>query len=243
MFLGEPVYWLQFAIAAQILLSYPSGRLSRESPERRLIIACFLLAVIGSMSLLAARMSPGSDLDLGPHQKLRTGIMEVWIGLAIVAIGLLVRRLLLSTPRQRRHYAFGLVTAILAIGFFGVLFITIVAVNDAGANGTGAEALQTGVALTGFIAIPVAFFIGLLRERLDFAAVGDLVGKLEDVGADRVEAALSETLHDPTLRVAFPTAGGLLDVSGRRYDERPDAGRVLTRLDPPGQAAGRRTGA
>ena len=137
---------------------------------------------------------------------------------------------MLSTPRQRRHYAFGLVTAILAIAFFGVLFITIVAVNDAGANGTGAEALQTRVALTGFIAIPVAFFIGLLRERLDFAAVGDLVGKLEDVGADRVEAALRETLHDPTLRVAFPTPDGLLDVSGRRYDALPDAGRALTPL-------------
>ena len=231
MFLGEPVYWLEFAIAAQILVSYPSGRLPRGSPERRLIVACFVLAILGSISLLAARMIP--DSGPGLHQQLRTGIMEAWIGLAIVAIGLLIRKLLQSTPRQRRQNAFGLVTAILAIAFFAALFITIVAVNDVGANGTGAAELQTGVAWTGLIAIPVAFFIGLLRERLDFAAVGDLVSRLKDVGAHRVEAALSETLHDPTLRVAFPTPDGLLDVIGQRYDVPPDASRSLTPLGKP----------
>jgi signal transduction histidine kinase len=231
LFLADPAYWLEWALAAQILLSYPSGRLARGTPERHLIVACYLLAILGSMSLVSARTITGSGL--GFYQELRTGIMVAWIGLAIIAMGLLISRLVWSTARQRSRDVFGLVTAISAISFFAVLFITIVAVNDPGANGTGAASLQSGLMWTGFIAIPVAFFIGLLRERLDFAAVGDLVARLEDVGADRVEEALRQTLHDPTLQVAFPTAGGLLDVQGQRYDLPHDGDRTLTPLGEP----------
>jgi signal transduction histidine kinase len=84
-------------------------------------------------------------------------------------------------------------------------------------------------------ALPVTFLVGLLRERLQFASVGDLVRSLEQVGAGAVEAALGRTLRDPMLRVAFPTAGGWLDVSGLPYETPDDGAQSVTPLggDPP----------
>lgn len=79
------------------------------------------------------------------------------------------------------------------------------------------------------------FLVGLLRERLEFASVGDLVRTLEQVGAGTVEAELGRALRDPTLRVAFPTTDGWLDVSGLPYEPPDDGNHSVTPLggDPP----------
>jgi signal transduction histidine kinase len=227
MFFGGTLYWLQFAIAGQLLLSYPSGRLPRGSPERLLITAACLLAVVGGACVQVLQLTR-SHAYIGT----RTVVMVAWVVLAAAAAGLLIRRIIRSTPRQRRKDGFGLAAAGLAVAVFAGIFILLLAVYGITDFGRSAE-LHAGLAWTAIIAVPIMFFVGLVRERLAFAAVADLVGKLSDVGAGRIETALGEALHEPTLRVAFPVPDGLLDVLGRRCEVPADGSRAVTPLGEP----------
>jgi signal transduction histidine kinase len=230
MFSGGLLYWLQFPIAGQLLLGYPSGRLRRGSHERRLIVASFLLAIAGGACVQALQIT-GADPHL--YTRTRAVVMVAWVAVAAMAAGLLVRRMIVATPRQRRQDVLGLAAASLAIAVFAGIFIVLLTIYGVTANQTSSAMLHAGLAWTAIIAVPIVFFAGLLRERLAFAAVGDLVGKLENVGADRIEAALGEALHDPTLRMAFPTRDGLLDVLGLGCDPPPDGSRAVTPLGEP----------
>jgi signal transduction histidine kinase len=231
MLLTEPAYWLQFAIAGHLLLSYPSGRLRHKTAEHRLITLGYLLALAGSVVTVVVRPGQGGDPQV--YFTIRAAVMVAWIGLAVVAAGLLVRRVALSPSRVRRREAFALTAAGLTLLLFAVLLLTILGISGGSGDENAAALLHAGMAWSVVIAVPVAFFAGLLRERLAFASVGDLVRRLEGVGAETVETALGETLHDPTLRVVFPTPAGLLDVAGRRYVPPTDGSRSLTPLGEP----------
>jgi signal transduction histidine kinase len=228
MFFGGVLYWLQFAIAAQLLLSYPSGRLQRRSPGRRLIAASFLLAIAGGACVQALQRTRSHA-----YAGTRTAVMVAWVVLAGAAAGLLIARIVRSTPRQRRRYGFGLAASGLAVAVFAGIFIVLLAVYGVTDNGASSAELHADLAWTAVIAVPIMFFVGLLRERLAFAAVGDLVGKLRDVGAERIESVLGIALHDPTLRIAFPVPGGLLNVGGERCEVPADGSRAVTPLGEP----------
>ena len=231
MFFGGLLYWLQFAIGGQLLLGYPSGRLRRGSAERRLIVVSFVLAIAGGSCVQALQIA-GADHHL--YIRTRTVVMAAWVVLAAAAAALLARRMLRSTPRQRHRDVFGLAAAGLAITVFAGIFMVLLAIYGSTADETSSAVLHAGIAWTAIIAVPIVFFVGLLRERLAFAAVGDLVGKLEGIGAEKIESALGQALRDPTLRVAFPMPDGLLDVLGRRCDVPSDGSRTVTPLgDPP----------
>src|SRR3954452_2935656 len=64
------------------------------------------------------------------------------------------------------------------------------------------------------LALPAAFLFGLLRERLAFSSVGELLTKLEHTPAERLGPILREVLRDPELQVIFPTPLGLVDAAG-----------------------------
>ncbi|MEU4428973.1 histidine kinase, partial [Actinoplanes sp. NPDC024001] len=139
-----------------------------------------------------------------------------------------------APPLRRRREAFALGAAGAAIALFAAVFITTLAVAGGQGDHTTAATLHTWMAWTGVIAVPVSFLLGLLRERLAFASVGDLVRRLESVGPDAVEPALARALQDPTVRVVFLTEGGPVDVGGRPV-EPPDDGSAgrLPLGDPP----------
>ncbi|MBG0561287.1 sensor histidine kinase [Actinoplanes aureus] len=209
---GEPTYWFQFAIAGRLLLGYPSGRLPGLR-ERRLVRLGYGLAATGSAAALLAFARGGPTGRA--YVTVTVVLMVAWILLAVPAATLVVGRLVRARPRRRRVEAFPVATAALAIGVFAVAFGVFVTYGYATDEVTTAV-LYAVMAWTIVAAIPLAYFVGLLRERLALAAVGHLVRRLEHVGAQRVEAALGEALRDPALRVAFPTDGGLLDVTGQR---------------------------
>lgn len=228
MFFGGVLYWVQFAIGGQLLLSYPSGRLRHGSPERRLIAAGFLLAIAGGACVQALQLTHSPA-----YTRTRTVVMVAWVVLAAAAAGLLIRRILRSTPRQRRKDGFGLAASGFAVALFAGIFIVLLAVFGVTDNGPSSAELHAGLAWTAIIAVPIMFFVGLLRERLAFAAVADLVGKLRDVGAERIESVLGKALHDPALRLAFPVPDGLLDVLGQRCEVPADGSRAVTPLGEP----------
>jgi signal transduction histidine kinase len=64
----------------------------------------------------------------------------------------------------------------------------------------------------------VAFLVGLARLQLDRSAVGDLLVRLETaLPASRLERALADVLHDPTLRLVYwrPGQRSFMDAGGR----------------------------
>lgn len=74
------------------------------------------------------------------------------------------------------------------------------------------------LAVLALTALPLAFLAGLLRMRLERAAVGSLVVELEgSARIGRIRDALARALHDPTLEVAYwlPSQKGYVDGDGR----------------------------
>jgi signal transduction histidine kinase len=242
---GVPANWLQYAIGTYLFLSYPTGRLGGRT-ERRVVAAGFLVSSVGAALLLVTKtevpVCPGwcgqSPVQLvadpGLYLGIRSALIVVWVGLAGIVLALLARRALRSSPRQRRVLGLMIAAAGLTVLLVAGSHLNVLASYVGGGSLAVGYFLSSAASWAAVAALPIAFLLGLLRERLAFASVGSLVGQLEHASADTVEAALGEVLQDPTLRVAFPTDGGLLDVSGRRYDPPPDGSRAVTPLgDPP----------
>lgn len=247
--IGGVAFWFQFPVAGHLILAFPTGRLPGRA-EQILVAAGFVIAVAGAALVLATRTHvPGVCdgrcttpfqivADPALYSSVRSGLAIVWIGLAVLALVLLVRRMTRSTPRQRRVLGFALGAACFSVVMVAALF-AIQAKLYSDSPGSVAGTIRAGLWVNavmgwaGVVALPAGFLTGLLRERLAFASVGDLVGRLRHSSPDTVEAGLATTLRDPGLRVAFPSENGLVDVSGAPY--RPDAaGRALTPVgDPP----------
>lgn len=85
-----------------------------------------------------------------------------------------------------------------------------------------------------YAALPVAFLTGLLRTRLQQAAVGDLVVELGDVSSSTdVRDALARTLGDPTLQLAvrLPNESGYVDPAGEPVVMPDEGERAVTSVD------------
>lgn len=231
--LGVPADWLQYAVGAHLLLAYPTGRLPGRL-ERRIVSLGFLASGVGAALLLLTKTpvpavcgswcgrSPVQLIDnIALYLGIRSALILAWIALGAAIVALLVRRALRSTPRQRRVLGLMLIAAGVMIVLAVASHLNVLALYLGRSDPAAAEALGLAAQVAAVVALPLAFLVGLLRERLAFAAVGVLVARLEHVRPDAVEAELGRTLNDPTLRVAFPTASGWLDVAGRPYD--PDA--------------------
>jgi signal transduction histidine kinase len=221
--IGVFLVWFQYALVGHLLLAFPSGRLPGR-PERMLLTAGFVLATLIG---LANVILPADRL----HAAVRKANLLLWAVLGMAAIVLLIGRVRRAPRRQRPLWTFtltmfGLVVAcyaayavVAAIGRPGYPFLAVLTYSQQ---------------WTAAILLPGTFFVGLLRERLAFASVGSLVGQLHQVPAAAVEQALGRTLRDESLRVAFPTAAGLLDAAGRQYQLDGRDSRAVTELgDPP----------
>jgi signal transduction histidine kinase len=89
------------------------------------------------------------------------------------------------------------------------------------------------------VALPVAFFVGLLRLRMTRGALGDLVVQLGgDAELDeRLRDALARRLGDPTLQLSYRLPDGAWVDDGGRPVERPSEqpGRSLQMLEAEGE--------
>lgn len=210
--------WLQYAIAGHIVLAYPSGRLTSRA-DRALIGVTFVVSMVGSVFML---LTYGQD----EYLQVRLVLSVVWTLAAVGLIVLMFRRVVRAPRPQRRILAIALVLFTLAALFFLGLSLAF-AVTGNTRSGVS-EFFRYSHGWIAVLGLPGTFFVGLLRDKLAFASVGTLVGRLERVPASEVEAALGEILHDRTLRVAFPTGSGLVDVQGRPYT--PPVSQAVTPL-------------
>ncbi|GIJ71567.1 hypothetical protein Voc01_064840 [Virgisporangium ochraceum] len=247
---GVPAHWFVFAVGAQLFLSYPSGRLT-AGPERVVVRAAFALAAVAGPLLLVTKTpvpficdgwcgpSPVQlvdDVDL--YLGLRTAVIVGWLVLAGCVLVLLVRRIGRAGRRQRRIitlFVAGGVVCVASLAAAHTLLVTFYWVDEPPRDFTVYDiVLGTGAQAGAAIGVPIAFLFGLLRQRLAFASIGSLVGRLQQAGPETLSVMLGQILRDPTLRVVYPTPGGPVDVTGRSVPADLDPGRVRTPVgDPP----------
>ncbi|CUU53677.1 Histidine kinase [Parafrankia irregularis] len=210
---GAGLTMFQYAVSAHILLGYPTGRVHGRA-ARGVVAGAFALAAVGGPLLLVTRTVDHTTCvfwcydspiqlvaDRGLYLALRRCSLVAWVVLATAVLALLALRVARSTARERRILGFALGAFAGTVAMFaGFEVATVVA----GTGSVPETIFYYGHTWAAAAALVVPFFAGLLSERLAFAAVGDLVRRLERVPAHQIEAELGRTLRDRTLRLAFP---------------------------------------
>jgi len=211
----------------QLLLAFPGGQLVSRV-DRAVVrsfyvvvpLAAILAVVVASYPLLGPMGQPVFDI------KSPAGL--IYFVCLVIGSGLVIRRWFVG-GRARRRSMSPLLWPMVPITIFFVLSVAAVL-----------GVLITPVPLVGLknflyslatvfplflVALPVGFLVGLLRSGLDMSSVGDLVVKLSGgLAPERLQPALAEALHDPSLEVAYwlPAQEWFADLEGRRIE--PPAG-------------------
>jgi signal transduction histidine kinase len=234
------------AAFAHAVLSYPSGRL-RNAFERRFIAASYVVVIGFSLALLmvwdhrstciwndtyCSMPRPKSLLAVYPNSGVFDGIhgaykIGVYGALAVVFIGLIVRRIVSATQAGRRLLA----PLLLAAAFASTRAVSEAILSFLPHSHATAEGFYWWQ-ITGQIAVPLALLAGLLTAQLARSTVADLVVELSHIAPGQVRAALARTLNDDSLQVAYwlPMRRVYVDEGGRTVDL-PEDGRAVTKLD------------
>ena len=238
---------LAYALVAHSALAYPSGHVTGRA-ERALVKAGYAAVLAFPLAVLLVYDASGPLLQLDPSPReslvlitggadvveaLQKAFVVVFYGvLATTFIALIARRLVRATPRARRILA-PLLLAAIAVALRAV-FESVFTFVDRPFAYDYLFWWQIG----GFIALPLALLVGLLRARLARASVGDLVLELERTPPQGLRDALARALGDPTLEVALwlPERQEFVDAVGRPVklpDTRPE--RAVVRLEHEGE--------
>ncbi len=232
--IGRGAGWLVEVFLVYLLLSFPTGRLATRA-DRILTAAMALVALVLFLPrlLLAEHFEvpspytncvhdcPANAAFALAHQPaFVNGIMRPLGAFAVLAVTVAViarvrRRMANETRLGRQVLAPVLVVGILRLGLLG--FAITARYLDPALGGLREAAWLLALAIP---ALALAFFVGLLSWYV-FAgrALQGLAGSIASTSdAPTVRRALAEALHDPALRIDFPSASdadGWLDGDGR----------------------------
>jgi signal transduction histidine kinase len=228
---------LVLAVLAHLLFAFPSGRLGTMG-ARVVVGGLYLTATIVQLPIML--FGEGAVKLLGRHDALVDVAQAVRgvaaLGLAVVAVGVLVRNWRSATLAQRRGLA-----PVLVLGM-AILASLVVSIVSQAALDRGTQDTAQIVFAAAFAALPAAFLVGLLRSRfLRTAAVSRLIDQLMlDSGTASLDRTLASALGDPSLRVAywFPERRGYVDRRGAALDVPPADGRVVTDIVLQGRRVG-----
>ncbi len=223
----------------QLLLAFPGGRL--VSRLDRAVVRTFYV-VLPLTAVLAVAV--GENKPLGPiglpifDIKGRAGL--IYLGCLVIGSGLVIRRWFLG-GRARRRSMSPLFWPMVPITIFFVLSAaavlgTLITPRPLAGVGNSLYGLATVFPLF-LVAVPVGSLVGLLRSGLDMSSVGDLVVKLSGgLPPERLQPALAQALHDPSLEVAYwlPAQESFADLEGRRIElPTTDSERAVSILGDP----------
>lgn len=220
------------AFMIAILLLYPRTRITDR------INRIYLSVVIGWAAVLQPLAAVTWDPAWGGYtgaawwptalavRALHPSVVHVyWYGAAaliVVGCALLARRIVIARGLDRRELR-PVVVAGAAVAATILIEVAVRIVGEPG-NVPGSVWIAEEVAL---LCVPAAFLASALRQRLNRAAVADLVLQVaRPTTVAGVRDALRTVFADPSLTVLTyaPTVGGYLDADGSVAD--PDDGRV-----------------
>ena len=204
------------ALIAHQVVVFPRGR-ARTRLERVLVGSAYALALGG---YVLSEVAPATNEVLA----------GIGIVLAVVILFVVVERWTTATAPERR--------ALEPVLWAGPPVLVVVAVSIArdyigvSLSEAGDTALDWAQLI--YTAIPLAFLVGVLRTRLQRAAVGDLVVELGDVTSPSgVRDALARALGDPSLEIALwlPRQERWVDPTGAPVSLPAGDRRAVTVLD------------
>jgi signal transduction histidine kinase len=235
--LAALVATLVIPLIVHLFVVFPHGHLSTRF-ERSLVGFAYAATLV-LIPLAVLFWDPQKDAPDAPRNVLQVGHSETVSGAldalaavfstaALVTAGLLlVYRAVRSRGPARRAYAPVLLTGSVALVGLGVATI----LEAAGAAATGIAYEVSGLA---FVALPIAFLVGLLRTRLRRSEVADLVVALgSPLTPAQARDAIARTLHDDTLELVFwlPDRACYVSLDGREVEVGDDPGRAVTVLE------------
>jgi signal transduction histidine kinase len=232
---------LEIPVTLHLFLAFPSGRLE-TSLERRLVGSVYgVWLVLGPLSLLAEDTRDGCpECPANPFRVVGSetvatafqAAVDIFVlGAFVLTAVLLVRKLRAASKATRRALGPVLLTSAVAI-----LFFLPAGIVDAMGGTVEGTLYEVGGAV--FLAIPIAFLVGLLRTRWKRTRVADLVVELRSLSRpDEVRDAIARALGDPSLELAFWLAEDerYVDPRGNPLDLTAREGRAVTELDHDGE--------
>jgi signal transduction histidine kinase len=208
---------VQIPLFAHLLLAYPDGRLTGRAPRRLLGAAYCLAAGVGVFALAGAAIlvdRPGWTTRVPPAGIAGSGSSVVvnlaWLALTLGFLVLFVRKIRRATVRERRILAYPLGAG----GLLLLLFLVTTGITVAGGQSPVTETLSAVIAYLAVVAMPGAFLAGLMRARLSYGSVADLVRTIERAPVGQLQPALRKALRDPGLVVAFARDGAYVSEGG-----------------------------
>lgn len=206
---------------AFLLLSFPSGRLTRRLDRTLFGLAVALTIVLQIVWLLftpsrqvICTNCPDNLLQIGGNQSISNALLTLQriggITVALLAVGVLVLRWRRASVAERRAAA-----PVLWSGCAILILLSLSVLNDSLDKPLGiAPALMRAVV---FAAFPLSVLAVMLQQRL---ARGAIAGLVVELGAHSqpldLREALARTLGDPTLELAYwvPATGRYVDTDG-----------------------------
>lgn len=220
---------VQFALMGHVLLAYPTGTLPGRGGRWVVGIAYAYAAVMTPVWIVRLHVTgrvclggcPPGPLPPDPHRAIVAVDRAVLLTLAAAVVVLLVRRVRRAGGRERRMLTYPLVAIGVAIGTFVVTLLV-----DLVSGGFVPTVLHDTLPGLGVAAVPVAFLVGILRDRVGFRAGARLLERIERASPGDLEDALRAALGDPDLRLVFPTVdGGHVDQRGHAVHPESIGGR------------------
>jgi signal transduction histidine kinase len=230
---------------AHMLLAFPSGRL--EPRDARLVWRIYVLLAFANVAvaLIGGALDieeghPRNILEIASNESLGKALFFCFealaLALSIWLIRELSRRMRLATPAQRRALAPVLLSGMIFVDALAVaLALDMVGLPDA------VVTWPNIVGIIVFIALPIAFVLGLVRSRWFRAgAVGDLVERLNSDRRRSLRDSLATALGDADLQLLYwlPRDQRYVDEAGTAIDMKQIAGRAITDVDRDGRRIG-----
>jgi signal transduction histidine kinase len=244
---------LCFALVGHSILAYPTGRVAGRW-SRRLVFAGYATVLAFPLAVLLLHGVRSPLLSIAPSHRsllvvadqahavelLQKAEVVVFYGvLAVLFIGVIVRRLSRATPRARQMLA-PLLLAAVAVALRAVFECVRTFFPPSQPFG---YAYLFWWQIAAFIALPLALMAGMLRARLARANVGELVLALDLAPAtpQTLRDALARALGDPGLELFFwlPERGEFVDPTGAVASlPLDDSGHAVTILEHQGEPLG-----
>jgi signal transduction histidine kinase len=244
---GLAAVWLTAAIAAHLMLAYPTGRFTSRI-DRGFVAVVYGFALVAALPFLlffdpraphdpavteCSRCAlPLTHVAWHDVSGLRSIVNAVFVGLLVLFVALLLRKIVRAVPVARSvALPLAVVAFAAAARFASVLVVRLVAPSASVSWSSGWDWSATLVGL----AIVITLAAGMLWGGAGRGAVADLVVELEGTPPGSVRDTLARVLGDPSLELALwlPERRAYVDRAGRPLElPATGSGRAVTVLGP-----------